>query len=161
MREHGQKTDKLLHFGAMAFSDLASNLARALPKGWLRGVDLNHRPLGYEPNELPGCSTPHLHLTHASGEESSRASRESRAVSHLSRREEARGRLRPGGNGGQHFGCAGAVEGPCESPSFRLSWGYWHAAGIRGVRCGDNGSTFPMRRGERVIRETVVEPHSG
>ncbi len=25
---------------------------------WLRGVDLNHRPLGYEPNELPGCSTP-------------------------------------------------------------------------------------------------------
>src|SRR5271163_3964236 len=27
--------------------------------GWLRGVDLNHRPLGYEPNELPDCSTPH------------------------------------------------------------------------------------------------------
>jgi hypothetical protein len=27
-------------------------------EGWLRGVDLNHRPLGYEPNELPGCSTP-------------------------------------------------------------------------------------------------------
>lgn len=25
---------------------------------WLRGVDLNHRPFGYEPNELPGCSTP-------------------------------------------------------------------------------------------------------
>ncbi len=29
--------------------------------GWLRGVDLNHRPLGYEPNELPDCSTPHNH----------------------------------------------------------------------------------------------------
>jgi hypothetical protein len=29
-----------------------------LLKGWLRGVDLNHRPLGYEPNELPDCSTP-------------------------------------------------------------------------------------------------------
>src|SRR5579864_2357050 len=29
-------------------------------KDWLRGVDLNHRPLGYEPNELPGCSTPHF-----------------------------------------------------------------------------------------------------
>jgi membrane-bound lytic murein transglycosylase A len=29
---------------------------------WLRGVDLNHRPLGYEPNELPGCSTPHSYL---------------------------------------------------------------------------------------------------
>jgi hypothetical protein len=23
-------------------------------------VDLNHRPLGYEPNELPDCSTPHF-----------------------------------------------------------------------------------------------------
>ncbi len=34
---------------------------------WLRGVDLNHRPLGYEPNELPDCSTPHFYLgmTHA------------------------------------------------------------------------------------------------
>ena len=24
----------------------------------LRGVDLNHRPSGYEPDELPDCSTP-------------------------------------------------------------------------------------------------------
>ena len=30
---------------------------------WLRGVDLNHRPLGYEPNELPDCSTPHFDHT--------------------------------------------------------------------------------------------------
>ncbi len=29
--------------------------------GWLRGVDLNHRPLGYEPNELPDCSTPRVY----------------------------------------------------------------------------------------------------
>ena len=29
-----------------------------LRKGWLRGRDLNPRPLGYEPNELPDCSTP-------------------------------------------------------------------------------------------------------
>ena len=27
---------------------------------WLRGRDLNPRPSGYEPDELPGCSTPHL-----------------------------------------------------------------------------------------------------
>jgi hypothetical protein len=27
-------------------------------RSWLRGRDLNPRPLGYEPNELPDCSTP-------------------------------------------------------------------------------------------------------
>ena len=31
--------------------------------GWLRGRDLNPRPLGYEPNELPDCSTPHCENT--------------------------------------------------------------------------------------------------
>ena len=30
---------------------------------WLRGLDLNQRPLGYEPNELPGCSTPQVQFT--------------------------------------------------------------------------------------------------
>ena len=34
-------------------------LSRVEWKGWLRGLDLNQRPLGYEPNELPDCSTPH------------------------------------------------------------------------------------------------------
>ena len=29
-----------------------------LSKKWLRGLDLNQRPSGYEPDELPDCSTP-------------------------------------------------------------------------------------------------------
>jgi hypothetical protein len=28
---------------------------------WLRGLDLNQRPSGYEPDELPDCSTPRMH----------------------------------------------------------------------------------------------------
>ena len=36
--------------------------------GWLRGLDLNQRPLGYEPNELPGCSTPHFDNNSEGGE---------------------------------------------------------------------------------------------
>ena len=31
---------------------------------WSRGLDLNQRPPGYEPGELPDCSTPHYSGTH-------------------------------------------------------------------------------------------------
>ena len=39
----------------------SSQLIDFLGKVWLRGKDLNLRPLGYEPNELPDCSTPQFH----------------------------------------------------------------------------------------------------
>jgi hypothetical protein len=37
-------------------------------RDWLRGLDLNQRPSGYEPDELPGCSTPRLEYVNRDGE---------------------------------------------------------------------------------------------
>ena len=72
MREHGQNTHSctktqqtILSRPQVACRSHYRQLKarRALPgipekRPWLRGLDLNQRPLGYEPNELPDCSTP-------------------------------------------------------------------------------------------------------
>ncbi len=49
--------DFLNRFEKTFLKDL-SNLLIVLGKNWLRGQDLNLRPSGYEPDELPDCSTP-------------------------------------------------------------------------------------------------------
>ena len=37
---------------------MIGNAGRERTESWLRGPDLNRRPSGYEPDELPSCSTP-------------------------------------------------------------------------------------------------------
>ncbi len=44
-----------LHDGIASF---AQNKELSSSENWLRGLDLNQRPSGYEPDELPSCSTP-------------------------------------------------------------------------------------------------------
>ena len=44
----------------IAVETVAARQNRSLLEIWLRGRDLNPRPSGYEPDELPGCSTPHF-----------------------------------------------------------------------------------------------------
>ena len=60
-----------MKFWCQMVSSFEVGIAKSL-KGWLRGVDLNHRPLGYEPNELPDCSTPRFDDNNRGGERQTR-----------------------------------------------------------------------------------------
>src|SRR5210317_2619943 len=42
----------------LKFSFLLCGWGNNIKYIWLRGTDLNRRPSGYEPDELPDCSTP-------------------------------------------------------------------------------------------------------
>ena len=41
----------------------SKSIAVLVRSSWLRGQDLKLRPSGYEPDELPGCSTPRQEKT--------------------------------------------------------------------------------------------------
>ena len=59
------RLDFLSCIGALAYSLCCLVERNSMPEetqeNWLRGLDLNQRPSGYEPDELPGCSTPRRH----------------------------------------------------------------------------------------------------
>ena len=58
MRECAHFVPHLHKNSAIRFLSSGAKSLGTKSKGWLRGLDLNQRPLGYEPNELPDCSTP-------------------------------------------------------------------------------------------------------
>jgi hypothetical protein len=49
-----------VEFSLAVLKNVNAIRCRHSAKNWLRGLDLNQRPSGYEPDELPGCSTPRL-----------------------------------------------------------------------------------------------------
>ena len=67
---------------------------------WLRGKDLNLRPLGYEPNELPGCSTPQRKYTAVERDRSNLACGWRAAGWHptVQEREDCEGQTKSAGN---------------------------------------------------------------
>ena len=48
MREHRQNADTCTKMQQAAFLHFRGNMLESLAEGWLRGLDLNQRPLGYE-----------------------------------------------------------------------------------------------------------------
>jgi hypothetical protein len=77
----GRTNEKTLRRGFFVFSTEVEI--------WLRGPDLNQRPLGYEPNELPDCSTPRYlriipYSAAVSAEESARSTNSTKAIGALS-----------------------------------------------------------------------------
>ncbi len=59
-----QGFNAVLFFYRDALKQEPGPVSSCRPSGenWLRGLDLNQRPSGYEPDELPGCSTPRFEL---------------------------------------------------------------------------------------------------
>ena len=56
IEKFGKNFQQLTLETVRTFWKIAKNLN--LEFNWLRGTDLNRRPSGYEPDELPDCSTP-------------------------------------------------------------------------------------------------------
>ena len=70
----GSKLEKLKEASHAAYEDAAEKAQievqqrQEAASKWWRGEDLNFRPSGYEPDELPDCSTPrHIHSIHLKG----------------------------------------------------------------------------------------------
>src|SRR3954447_17623605 len=85
---------------------------------WWRGWDLNPRPSGYEPDELPDCSTPRRSSHVSSGLRSLQPARDARLRAGARqggagrrRRRRGRGRRRRGGGRARRVGTAQETPG--------------------------------------------------